>query len=114
MDDINLSLSDAAYRTLSASGMLAPARAAQEQSVTQRALGALTQAATEVELLDAFSRIRSLMSKGPLNGAGTTGISKDDFDEACQASKVKCPGPHYPVCRAVSRELLPLNLLACQ
>ena len=108
MDDINLSLSDAAYRTLSASGMLA--HAAQEQSVTQRALGALTQAATEVELLDAFSRIRSLMSKGPLNGPGTTGISKDDFDEACQASKVKCPGPHYPVCRAVSRELLPFQL----
>jgi hypothetical protein len=54
------------------------------------------------------------MSKGPLNGAGTTGISKDDFDEACQASKVKCPGTVRTgiTPSAVSRELLPFNLLA--
>jgi hypothetical protein len=78
--EVNLSLSGAGYLTLSVSGILV-----NEATVADRALDALIHAATEVEVLDAFSRLRSLAAKG-------FDVRMDAFVSACAAKKESSPG----------------------
>jgi hypothetical protein len=87
--ELNLSLTVAPYRTLVTSAKLTPS----ELTLEDRVLASLSESTTEIGILDAFNRIRTMLSKG-------MHVSLERFDNSCSLSRERHPGKISVDCRS--------------